>query len=420
MPVATVSRRVQTVIQAVSEDYKSPFTAVSASASVASAALSSAGLPRTNPDASYAAAESSAAGSTHDSALSSPAAPLSAAPGESATASLADNASTAAAAAAAFSPMRNSDSQSSPLPLPAITATATATFISLLSPRRRIGLLMLQCCAPYVYHRLVRQARRLQIQLTTIQQHSRARRWTASVWNRLLALCSNSESTLQQLRRLHLALFFLSGQYLQLSKRCLNTQYIYLRRIDTPRAGYQLFGLLTLIQLGVSLSRWLSHRIHSVAVAALAAARRTSHPRTIGANDPASSSPSAPLALHSLNSDESSAHRRQSAQHVEACRVLGVDESLADEPVPADDADSSGDLDASGLSPDSVQCTLCLSRRTKPTATECGHVFCWVSQCASSDSIHDMMLWSFDAAPAISLACWLRLLDCLPTSCISC
>lgn len=50
------------------------------------------------------------------------------------------------------------------------------------------------------------------------------------------------------LERFHLALFYMSGQYLEISKRVNNIKYIYTGKNNYSRANFAVLGILILIQ----------------------------------------------------------------------------------------------------------------------------------------------------------------------------
>jgi hypothetical protein len=59
------------------------------------------------------------------------------------------------------------------------------------------------------------------------------------------------------LNRFHLTAFYLSGAFFQLSKRVAGLRYIYTRRLDANRPGYQVLGVLMAIQLSIMSLLWL-------------------------------------------------------------------------------------------------------------------------------------------------------------------
>jgi hypothetical protein len=123
------------------------------------------------------------------------------------------------------------------------------------------------------------------------------------------------------MQRVHLALFYFSGFFYSVSKRLSNVRYILEHKLDERRPRYHILGGLIIIQLAVSMLIFLKEYL---------TLRRELQQLKSGATDDAN-----------------------------------VD---AEESNPAAEGE---------WGPSTGPCSLCLSTRKNPTATGCGHLFCW-------------------------------------------
>ncbi|KAH7387390.1 hypothetical protein KP509_16G020600 [Ceratopteris richardii] len=137
--------------------------------------------------------------------------------------------------------------------------------------------------------------------------------------------------------RANLMLFYFEGVYYHLSKRVAGVKYIHMGKLFYKKPKYHMLGMFLLIQLGIIGGDWL---------------RRSALPNLL-----------------------------------KSMRVQAMDQSLAagqkgipllDEEGNAVRSSEYGKIAIENMATSgSSKCSLCLSRRQHPTATPCGHVFCW-------------------------------------------
>ncbi|PTB65424.1 hypothetical protein BBK36DRAFT_1135797 [Trichoderma citrinoviride] len=167
-----------------------------------------------------------------------------------------------------------------------------------------------------------------------------------------------------------LALFYFNGTYYELTKRLLSLRYVFTRTVpDTPdRAGYELLGVLLVIQMAVQAFLHVRDTFSSVSA----------------------SSQRERLGFHAGELDVSLSHNNSYSASNNDLLLSGVG-TVGPQATKVDIATTthtpvSGvprfhleNESTMGYIKGSQQrkCTLCLEEMKDPAATQCGHVFCW-------------------------------------------
>ncbi|EDU45259.1 PEX10 RING-finger-containing E3 ubiquitin ligase [Pyrenophora tritici-repentis] len=163
-----------------------------------------------------------------------------------------------------------------------------------------------------------------------------------------------------------LATFYFSGSYYHLSKRLWGLRYMFTRQVPEGdnRAGYEVLGVLLVLQMGVQAYLHLHNTVTSTPGAV---PQGTS--AVVGGGAEVSLDPNAYTANNALLFEAAASAPQASAS---ALQQWTHTPTMAKARYGLDDEDTMGWIGGANR-----KCTLCLEEMKDPSVTTCGHVFCW-------------------------------------------
>lgn len=248
---------------------------------------------------------------------------------------------------------------------------------------RRGGYIVASVLLPYGLTRLLPAFRRkLRAKLEASLRRRRGKpdktssSWVTNLQSYLLRNLDTLTSP-SPIHALSLTAFYFTGAYYHLAKRLSGLRYIFTRRLNPSeqRIGYEVLGVLLVLQLSVQAYFHLHETYSSVPTISDAA--------TVGGGSAVldngvevSLDPNAYSSNNALLFEEGGAQRDTVGLHSKISRMTHT-------PLPPAESDAGiVNLEDEGKlkwieSSQQRKCTLCLEPMRDPSATTCGHVFCW-------------------------------------------